>query len=216
MLYTFIIDRWSVILIKRIFVAIIVDKVQKRYDIAWSCKALVLNNGIKNITIAQIAKTAGVGKGTVYEYFKNKEDLVFEIVNILLMKHNENLQADIAKALTTKEKIKAFTHFFYREDEYELRELYKEFISIALSSPDKEMTEFHYQCSNRHELWFEEIIRDGIEKNEIIAAAQNLVKGLFVSAEGMFLNASATNKLETLEEDLHKFIDAVFELIEVK
>jgi len=196
--------------------AIIVDKVQKKHDIALSCKQLVIDNGIKNLTISKIAKTAGVGKGTLYDYFKNKEDLVFEIVNILLQEHNLNLEKEIADAVSTKDKIKAFAHFFYDEKEHELRELYKEFISIALSSPDAEMTEFHSQCSLRYHSWFEEIIQAGIAKGELIEDARKLVKGLFVCGEGMFLNASATNNLDTLEQDLNEFIDAVFTLIEVK
>jgi AcrR family transcriptional regulator len=196
--------------------AIIVDKVQKKHDIALSCKELVVENGIKNVTISQIAKTAGVGKGTLYDYFKNKEDLVFEIVNILMREHNLNLEQEITDAVSTKDKIKAFAHFFYDEKEYELRELYKEFISIALSSPDAEMTEFHSECSLRYHSWFDAIIQSGIDKNELIPHAKKLVKGLFVAGEGMFLNASATNNLDTLEQDLNEFIDAVFTLIEVK
>lgn len=196
--------------------AIIVDKVQKKHDIALSCKELVVENGIKNVTISQIAKTAGVGKGTLYDYFKNKEDLVFEIVNILMREHNLNLEQEITDAVSTKDKIKAFAHFFYDEKEYELRELYKEFISIALSSPDAEMTEFHSECSMRYHSWFDAIIQSGIDKNELIPHAKKLVKGLFVAGEGMFLNASATNNLDTLEQDLNEFIDAVFTLIEVK
>ena len=196
--------------------AIIVDKVQKKHDIALSCKELVIENGIKNVTISQIAKTAGVGKGTLYDYFKNKEDLVFEIVNILMREHNLNLEQEITDAVSTKDKIKAFAHFFYDEKEYELRELYKEFISIALSSPDAEMTEFHSECSMRYHSWFDAIIQSGIDKNELIPHAKKLVKGLFVAGEGMFLNASATNNLDTLEQDLNEFIDAVFTLIEVK
>ncbi|MDB2562416.1 TetR/AcrR family transcriptional regulator [Sulfurimonas sp.] len=196
--------------------AIIVDKVQKKHDIALSCTQLVIENGIKNLTISQIAKTAGVGKGTIYDYFKNKEDLVFEIVNILMQQHIINLEKEIANAQSTKDKIKAFAHFFYDEKEHELRELYKEFMSIALSSPDAEMTEFHSQCSIRYHSWFDTIIEDGIENGELIPHAKKLVKGLFVTAEGMFINASSTNTLETLEQDLHEFIDAVFTLIEVK
>ena len=196
--------------------AIIVDKVQKKHDIALSCKELVVENGIKNVTISQIAKTAGVGKGTLYDYFKNKEDLVFEIVNILMREHNLNLEQEITDAVSTKDKIKAFAHFFYDEKEYELRELYKEFISIALSSPDAEMTEFHSECSLRYHSWFDAIIQSGIDKNELIPHARKLVKGLFVAGEGMFLNAYATNNLDTLEQDLNEFIDAVFTLIEVK
>ena len=196
--------------------AIIVDKVQKRQDIALSCKALVLENGIKNLTISQIAKTAGVGKGTIYDYFKNKEDLLFEIVYFLMQKHSDKLEKEIVAAVSTKDKVKAFTRFFYDEEEYELRGFYKEFKSIALSSPNEEMIEFNAQCANRYQFWFEEIIQAGIDKNEIIPHAKNLVKGLFVSAEGMFISASSINNLDTLEQDLNDFIDAIFILIEVK
>ena len=196
--------------------AIIVDKVQKRQDIALSCKSLVLENGIKNLTISQIAKTAGVGKGTIYDYFKNKEDLVFEIVYFLMQKHSAKLEKEIVTAVSTKDKIKAFAHFFYDEEEHELREFYKEFMSIALSSPDEEMIAFNSECSNRYHSWFDAIIQAGIDKNEIIPHAKNLVKGLFVSAEGMFVSASSIDNLETLEQDLNEFIDAIFVLIEVK
>ena len=68
--------------------AIIVDKIQKRKDIALACKELFFQNGINDLTISQVAKTAGVGKGTIYDYFKNKEDIVFEIVNILMVEHS--------------------------------------------------------------------------------------------------------------------------------
>ncbi|MFT5660920.1 MAG: AcrR family transcriptional regulator [Sulfurimonas sp.] len=196
--------------------AIIVDKVQKRQDIALSCKALVLENGMKNLTIAQLAKTAGVGKGTIYDYFKNKEDLIFEIVYFLMQKHSEKLEKEIVLAVSTKDKIKAFARFFYDENEYELRGFYKEFMSIALSSPNEEMLEFNAQCSTRYQLWFGEIIQDGIDKNEIIPHARKLLKGLFAFAGGMFLDGSATNNLDTLEQDLNEFIDAIFILIEVK
>jgi len=87
--------------------AIIVDKIQKRQDIALSCKSLVLENGIKNLTISQIAKTAGVGKGTIYDYFKNKEDLVFEIVYSLMQKHIVKLEKKIATAEVNKRKNKS-------------------------------------------------------------------------------------------------------------
>ena len=196
--------------------AIIVDKVQKRQDIALSCKALVLENGIKNLTIAQIAKTAGVGKGTIYDYFKNKEDLVFEIVYFLMQLHSKKLEKEIAAAVSTKDKIKAFARFFYDEEEHELRGFYKEFKSIALSSPNEEMIAFNAQCAVRYQLWFGEIIQAGIGKNEIIPHSESLVKGMFVSAEGMFISACSIDNLDTLEQDLNDFIDAIFVLIEVK
>jgi len=36
-------------------------------------------NGFQNSTISQIAQKAGIAEGTIYQYFKNKEDLFFSI-----------------------------------------------------------------------------------------------------------------------------------------
>lgn len=36
-------------------------------------------NGFQNSTISQIARKANVAEGTIYQYFKNKEDLFFSI-----------------------------------------------------------------------------------------------------------------------------------------
>ena len=57
----------------------IVDKEQKRREIALSCSNLIHEIGIRKLTVAQVAKTAGIGKGTIYEYFENKDDIVLKL-----------------------------------------------------------------------------------------------------------------------------------------
>ena len=47
----------------------IVNKDEKRRTIALSCVPLLEEVGIKKLTIAQVAKKAGIGKCTIYEYF---------------------------------------------------------------------------------------------------------------------------------------------------
>ena len=196
--------------------AIIVDKIQKRKDIALSCKEIFFAHGIKDITISQIAKTAGVGKGTIYEYFKNKEDIVFEIVNILIQERDIIVHQRISELDSTKEKVKLFAEFFYCDEDIELRQLYKEFISIALSTPDERMIEFQTKCFDGYFEWFGSIIQDGIDKGELIPEAKNLTKGMFVTAEGMFISSSATNAIKNLKEELDNYTDSLFALIEVK
>ena len=196
--------------------AIIVDKVQKRKDIALSCKDIILEHGIKDLTISNIAKTAGVGKGTIYDYFKNKEDIVFEIVNILIHERNIVVSKSLDEIVLTKDKIKSFSRFFYCDEDRELRQLYKEFISIALSSPDEKMIEFQTQCFNSYYAWFEQIIQAGIDNGEIIEQSKNLTMGMFITGEGMFISSSATNSIPDIKVQLNNYFDAIFELIEVK
>lgn len=196
--------------------AIIVDKVQKRRDIALTCKDLVVKNGIQHLTISQITAEAGIGKGTFYEYFQNKEDIVFEIVNILLMEHNAILDKKLLKAASIKEKMKLFFDFFYNEEEAEIRELYKELISISLSEPIPEILEFQTKCHLTYQQWFTNILNEGIAKGEIVESARILANGLMTFGGGMFISCCVTNAIDDLEYEINSYIDTIFELIEVK
>ena len=196
--------------------AIIVDKVQKKKDIALSCKELFVNNSIKDLTISQVAKTAGVGKGTIYEYFKNKEDIVFEIVNILLQEHNEKKREKIQALNSAKDRVKIFFYVFYDDDNEQLRKLYKEFISISLMTPNKEMMQFQTKCATTYFNWFEEIIQEGIDNGELIKDAKKLARGLFVVGEGMFISSEVTTTIDDLKKEFDLFFDTIFDLMEVK
>jgi len=196
--------------------AIIVDKVQKKRDIALSCKELFIKHGIKDLTISEMAKSAGIGKGTIYEYFKNKEEIVFEIVNILMQEHSKKLLVEIDNLKGTKDKIKKFSEFFYNKDDYELREIYKEFISITLINPNYEMIEFQTQCNERYYDWFKEIIQDGIDRKKLIPESIELSRGIFAMSKGMFIISRTTTTVNNLKLELDIFIDTIFKLLEVK
>ncbi len=195
---------------------IIVDKVQKKKDIALSCKKLFVENSINDLTISQVALTAGVGKGTIYEYFKNKEDIVFEIVNILLQEHNDKKLQKIQALDSTKEKIKIFFYVFYDSENEQLRKLYKEFISISLVNYNKEMIQFQTKCASTYFQWFEDIIQEGIDNGEFLPISKNLARGMFVIGEGLFISSEVTTTIDDLKGELDKFFDTLFELIEVK
>jgi len=196
--------------------AIIVDKEQKRKDIALACKELFFQNGINDLTVSQVAKTAGVGKGTIYEYFKNKEEIVFEIVNILLEENNVKKRKRIDALRNTKDKLKEFYRVFYDNEDIELRQLYKEFISISLVNPDKEMVKFHSKCSNIYYEWFEEIIQEGIESGELVENSKKLARGLFVIGEGLFITSEVTDSVTDVKKEIDIFYDTLFEIMGAK
>jgi AcrR family transcriptional regulator len=196
--------------------AIIVDKIQKKKDIALSCKSLVVQEGINTLTISRIAKTAGIGKGTVYEYFKNKEEIVFEIVNIMMQEHSQKLRIQLAEQTSTKDKVKKFSEFFYSNEEQELREIYKEFISLSLMKPNEELVAFQTACFNNYYSWFKEILQEGVDSGELRVESLALAQGLFVVGEGMFISKNATNAIDDLKLELDTFIDTLFTLLEVQ
>lgn len=53
--------------------------VDMRTHILTVSSALILEKGVKNMSLKDIAKTAGISKGTLYYYYSAKEDIIFDI-----------------------------------------------------------------------------------------------------------------------------------------
>ena len=61
----------------------IVDKPLKRKKIAKLAMELFARDGFENTPIRKITAHAGIGKGTFYDYFTDKDDILHEIVQIM-------------------------------------------------------------------------------------------------------------------------------------
>jgi AcrR family transcriptional regulator len=62
----------------------IVDKEQKRIEIARKTMPLLAKYGYENTPVRKITAEAGIGKGTFYEYFTDKEDVLNEIIRLVI------------------------------------------------------------------------------------------------------------------------------------
>ena len=56
----------------------IVDKDIKKQDILKAAIKVFARKGISNTNMVDIAAEAGIGKGTIYEYFRSKEEIIKE------------------------------------------------------------------------------------------------------------------------------------------
>ena len=54
----------------------IIDKEQRKYEIALVALEVFAEKGFEASSISEVAKLAGIGKGTIYEYFVSKEELI--------------------------------------------------------------------------------------------------------------------------------------------
>jgi len=57
------------------------EKIQRRNDILDAAERLFFKHGFDQVSIDQIAEEAELAKGTIYLYFKSREDLHYAIVN---------------------------------------------------------------------------------------------------------------------------------------
>ena len=66
----------------------------------------------ENANIAEIARKAGVAEGTIYQYFKNKQDLFFSIPRERTKAFSQELDQHIQGVSDAREKIRRFVWYY--------------------------------------------------------------------------------------------------------
>ena len=189
----------------------IVDKAKKRKEIALSCKELFLEKGMK-VTVSELAKAAGIGKGTIYEYFKNKEDIIFEILNLLIEEFNKDFFVKLSSADTVFEKLLIFAEFFYKDYE-DLQKIYKEFLSINLTSSNSEMKQFATKSKEFYYKVLEDILNYGIERKELKKKAVKYKRIIYNMCEGLFIESETTELIKNKEKEFKNEITLLYKLL---
>ncbi len=75
----------------------IVDKEAKKMEILHAAMQVFAHKGVVKTKIIDIATTAGVGKGTIYEYFRSKEEIFTSAYNYFFQTMESMLQEALSK-----------------------------------------------------------------------------------------------------------------------
>jgi len=147
--------------------ALIVDKEKKREDIILAALEVFAEKGFQRTSIKDIAERAGIGKGTVYEYFKDKDEIIrnsfyyfqkffeFDIQNTILSSKNgiEKL-SDLIKSITK----------ILRSDNEKYIDLVFDFWAEGIKGHSKKLmlNEMNMYYKSYRNL-FEDVLNEGIE-----------------------------------------------------
>ncbi len=83
----------------------IVDKEAKRQKILLAALRVIAKKGLASTRMSDIAEAADVGKGTLYEYFRSKEEMMHEGFLLIFEKAEEVLARKLFKVTDPAEKI---------------------------------------------------------------------------------------------------------------
>ncbi|WP_027359575.1 TetR/AcrR family transcriptional regulator [Desulforegula conservatrix] len=78
-------------------------KPDKREEIVKAAMELIAENGFHGAPMALIAEKAGVGAGTIYRYFENKDVLIWELYHDLDERFKSYLMADYPEGRPVRE-----------------------------------------------------------------------------------------------------------------
>ncbi len=87
---------------------LIVDKEAKENAIARAALRLFSQKGYAATSVSQIAKAAGIGKGTIYEYFQTKEDVFLAATKLWITLFQGEIVSNLQKIESPIECLQAF------------------------------------------------------------------------------------------------------------
>jgi AcrR family transcriptional regulator len=80
--------------------------------------SILLEDGYDAMTITRIADRADYGRGTFYEYFKDKEDFIVQIIELLLDQHTTNINQRVAELPSPQREYFGWIHVFRTIEKY--------------------------------------------------------------------------------------------------
>jgi AcrR family transcriptional regulator len=145
-------------------------KQNKKSRIIEAAARVFANRGYNSTLIAEIAAEAGIGKGTIYEYFPSKEDLFFAVFEWFVeMTEAEDKVSISVLGGSASERLRALNDALLRSwiDMLDMYSLVMEFWSASASSKMRLRFKQAFRESYRDfRQLVSALIRDGIEAGE--------------------------------------------------
>jgi TetR/AcrR family transcriptional regulator, fatty acid metabolism regulator protein len=117
-----------------------VEKRDKRERILAAAERIFARHGFFAAKVSDVAKEAGVADGTIYLYFKNKDDLLISLFERRMQQVNETLKTAVSKFKSPREQLRSFVKAYLQlvHDEPTAAEV----LTIELRQSSKFMKEY--------------------------------------------------------------------------
>lgn len=162
---------------------------------------LFIQKGFHRTTTREIARASGFSIGTLYEYIRTKEDVLYLVCDSIYDEVREKLQSDLNQKKGTVEGLKlAIDHYFRVVDEMqdEVLVMYQEVKSLSKDA-------LPYVLRKELEMvgMFETVIERCVENKELTLTEKQvkmLAHNIFVQGQMWGFRRWALQKLYTLDE----------------
>lgn len=163
----------------------IVDKNQKKREIALAALDVFAKHGLHKATVDQLAKAAGIGKGTIYLYFQNKEEIVLELFANLFEEHEAWFETHFETFGSETEKIIAYLYLGHIEESRLKKNfaLYKEFIAASVTQASPLFREFGCEKFEEHKSWLKASLEKGIQSGEFASIDTELFAEVIIQTK---------------------------------
>lgn len=179
----------------------------KRRRILDAAVSVFAQNGFYNAKVSQIAKEAGVADGTIYLYFKNKEDILIQVfidaMDEILRRQDEAL-ADISDPIV---KLRTFirVHFASVAESRAMAEV----ITVELRQSSKFMRNTDMKPFGRYLSMIARIIEEGVRAEAFSRSSDPrlIARAIFGAVDELALEWAMSDRHSSLDEASSRVAD---------
>ena len=194
----------------------IVDKEQRRLEIALAALEVFAREGFETTSISQIAKAIGIGKGTVYEYFPSKEALIGAAARAWVASLEAGISPHLDATLDPEAQLRSLFEATTRSflEAPHLVRLFLEVLQVGLRNPALQS-----QLGGPREISrpvrdaIEAILRRGVEQGvflpEVVARAPALAINMVAFVDGLGMHYIASPGFFDLHAQVDLYLEGV-------
>ena len=193
------------------------EKDQRRSAILNAARKLFFEKGFRYVTVENIARKAELSKGSIYLYFRSKEEIYTQILLNDIDKFNKKSSLIFQNGKSAAELVMDFA-FIYVDFFLNDRELFRIMMTFMLHTEDMNLAETVNQhiieVTNNTVKIIETILQQGIEKGEFpsdinLRLSRNAMWGLLNGIISLHL---FTGKEANKEERIRSAVKASFDI----
>jgi TetR/AcrR family fatty acid metabolism transcriptional regulator len=202
----------SVIKKKELIMPKIVDKEEKKRAILSAAIKVFSEKGISDTRMIDIADYAGVGKGTLYEYFSSKEDIFEEGFLFWLNEMETEISKQILEVSDPRQKLRIFitTNVATFEENADLAGIMFDFWAMGLRKDKDRQASLIKSIYENYIETLSQFIEEGIDEGRFRTVdSRNLASCIVGALDGILLQWIIFGENFPLEETVNTFVDVI-------
>ena len=190
------------------------EKIKIKESIMETALDLFHDKGTKSLSISELTKRVGIAQGSFYNFWKDKESLIIDLMAYRSIQKLENIEREFSNSLTNPKKFLSEVIYKYSIDMTEkikTQPIYKEAFRIFANQDSNKVN----RVENLYGDFLDRLIDYWYKNNVVKSVDKQGLSNAFVGSFVLCSNYFHFNK-DTFEEVLNIYIQSiVFKYIEI-
>ena len=193
----------------------IVNKEEKKQEILKAAMKMFAQNGVVNTKMTDIAAAAGIGKGTIYEYFRSKEDIFADAYGHIFLETEKRIGNVLESRISPEEKLRKLMNVTIEEflvgDGGEFAGIMMSFLSEGVRNKNERIMEIIdlKKIYSEYRIMISGILEEGISRGQFRDMDTHVAASVIIGAmDGILLQYIMDRNVFSPEKAIEVLLDS--------